>query len=67
MFAGRSLAHGSATTRETCLAGAHVIDDISISHAYTWGEDPTADAEIVGKFVAAVADLASYEAAATAA
>ncbi len=55
------------TRKSARIAGAAVIEDISVSHAYAWGDDPTADAETVGKFVSAVAELASYAAPATAA
>jgi len=51
------------TRKSARVAGAAVVDDISLSHAYAWGSDPLTDADTVEKFLAAVADLASYEAA----
>lgn len=49
-------------TRRSCtIAGANVIEDIDISHGYGFGVDPTEDAEVVAKFVEAVAKLAVYE------
>lgn len=49
------------TRKSARVAGAAVVEDIALSHAYAWGADPSADAETVAKFVAAVIDLASYE------
>ncbi len=55
------------TRKSARVAGALVVDDIAISHAYSWGADPAAETETVEKFLAAVADLASYDAATAAA
>jgi len=55
------------TRKSARVAGAVVVDDIALSHAYAWGSDPSGDAETVAKFLAAVADLASYDAATVAA
>ncbi len=55
------------TRKSARVAGAAVIDDIALSHAYAWGSDPAADADTVEKFVAAVTDLASYDVATVAA
>lgn len=49
------------TRRSAKIAGAAVIDDIELSHAYAWGNDPVADTETVEAFVNAVAKLAAYE------
>jgi NAD(P)H-dependent FMN reductase len=49
------------------VAGASVVDEIGLSHAYAWGVDPAADAEVVAKFVDAVAALAAYDVAPSAA
>lgn len=49
------------TRRSARVAGAAVVEDIALSHAYEWGSDPLADGEIIEKFLAAVADLASYD------
>lgn len=43
------------------VAGAAVVEDIAISHPYAWGTDPSSEAEVVAKFVDAVAKLAAYE------
>ena len=51
------------TRKSARVAGAAVVEDISLSHAYAWGSDPLADVDTVEKFLAAVADLASYDAA----
>ena len=51
------------TRKSARVAGAAVVEDISLSHAYAWGSDPLAEVDTVEKFLAAVADLASYEAA----
>ncbi|MDZ5623006.1 NAD(P)H-dependent oxidoreductase [Nocardioides bizhenqiangii] len=53
------------TRKSARVAGAAVVDEISLSHGYAWGSDPAADAETVAKFVAAATDLASYDAATT--
>jgi NAD(P)H-dependent FMN reductase len=50
------------TRKSARVAGAAVVDEIGLSHAYAWGADPVADAEVVAKFVAAVAALAAYDA-----
>ena len=49
------------TRKSARVVGAAVIDDITLSHAYAWGADPSADAETVEKFLAAAADFASYD------
>ncbi len=49
------------TRRSAKVAGAAVAEDITLSHAYAWGSDPAAEVETVEKFLAAVAELASYE------
>jgi NAD(P)H-dependent FMN reductase len=49
------------------VAGAAIVEEVALSHAYSWGSDPLADTGTVEKFVAAVADLASYDGAATSA
>ncbi len=54
------------TRKSARVAGAAVLEDIALSHAYAWGSDPAADAETVEKFLGAVVDLASYDAAAAA-
>lgn len=55
------------TRKSARVAGAVVVEDIALSHAYAWGSDPLADAETVAKFVAAATDLASYDTATVAA
>jgi NAD(P)H-dependent FMN reductase len=55
------------TRKSARIAGASVVDEIGISHAYAWGADPVADAEVVAKFVDAVAALAAYDVAPSAA
>ena len=55
------------TRKSARVAGAAVVEDITLSHAYAWGSDPLADTDTVEKFLAAVTDLASYDAAAAAA
>ncbi|KAA1418581.1 NAD(P)H-dependent oxidoreductase [Nocardioides humilatus] len=49
------------TRKSARVAGATVVEEIALSHAYAWGSDPAAEADTVAKFVAAVADLASYD------
>ncbi|WP_028658982.1 NADPH-dependent FMN reductase [Nocardioides insulae] len=49
------------TRRSAKVAGANVIEDIELSHAFAWGTDPAEDAEVVAQFAAAVAKLAAYE------
>ena len=49
------------TRKSAKVAGANVLEDIDLSHAYSWGADPSQDAEVVERFVAAVAKLAAYE------
>jgi len=63
---GGQWAHDDAR-KSARVAGAAVIEGISLSHGYAWGSDPAAEAETVAKFVAAVTDLASYDAAGAAA
>jgi NAD(P)H-dependent FMN reductase len=63
---GGQWAHAD-TRKSARIAGATVVEEIAISHPYAWGDDPSADAETVQKFLAAVAELASYDAAAPAA
>ncbi len=55
------------TRKSARVAGATVVDGIALSHAYAWGSDPLADADTVAKFLAAVTDLASYDASTVAA
>jgi NAD(P)H-dependent FMN reductase len=55
------------TRKSARIAGAAVIEDIALSHAYAWGSEPSAEADTVAKFVSAVADLASYDVATVAA
>lgn len=55
------------TRKSARVAGATVVDDIALSHAYAWGSDPLSDADTVAKFLAAVTDLASYDASTVAA
>ncbi|WP_183094988.1 NADPH-dependent FMN reductase [Nocardioides stalactiti] len=50
------------TRKSARIAGAAVLDDIALSHAHAWGADPSAEVETVEKFLAVVADLASYQA-----
>ncbi len=49
------------TRKSARVAGAHVVDEIGLSHAYAWGVDPVADAAVVERFVEAVAALAAYD------
>jgi len=49
------------TRKSARVAGASVVDDIGLSHAYAWGSNPVSDAEVVKKFVDAVASLAAYD------
>jgi NAD(P)H-dependent FMN reductase len=49
------------TRRSAKVAGAQVVEDIELSHAYAWGNDPVADVATVEAFVNAVAKLAAYE------
>ncbi len=49
------------TRKSARVAGADVVDGISLSHGYSWGTDPAAETETVERFVAAVTDLASYD------
>jgi len=49
------------TRRSARIAGANVVADIEVSHAYAWGQDPASDAETVQTFADAVAKLAAYE------
>jgi len=57
---GGKWAHDDAR-RSAKIAGAHVVEDIDLSHAYAWGSDPVADSDTVQAFVDAVAKLATYE------
>ena len=50
------------TRKSARVAGALVVEDISVSHAYGWGQDPVADEQVVQQFVNAVAKLAAHEA-----
>jgi len=50
------------TRKSARVAGASVVDGIALSHAYAWGSDPSAEVETVEKFLAVVADLATYDA-----
>lgn len=49
------------TRKSAKVAGAEVVEDLTISHPYAWGTDPSQDAEAVAKFIDAVAKLAVYE------
>lgn len=49
------------TRKSAKIAGAAVLEDIEVSHAFAWGTDPSAEEETVGKFVDAVAKLAVHE------
>lgn len=49
------------TRKSAGVAGANVVESIELSHPYTWGTDPSADAEVVAKFSDAVAKLAVHE------
>jgi NAD(P)H-dependent FMN reductase len=49
------------TRRSAKVAGAHVVEDIELSHAYAWGSDPVTDTATVEAFVDAVAKLAAHE------
>jgi NAD(P)H-dependent FMN reductase len=53
--------------RSAGVAGADVVESIELAHPYAWGTDPSADAETLEKFVAAVTELAAYEPAESAA
>ena len=59
---GGQWAHDDAR-KSARVAGAAVVDGITLSHAHAWGSDPAAEADTVEKFLAAVTDLASYDAA----
>jgi len=43
------------------VAGADVVEDIDVAHAYAWGSNPADEAEVVAKFVEATEKLAAYE------
>jgi NAD(P)H-dependent FMN reductase len=47
------------TRKSAGVAGAKVVEEIELSHAYAWGTDPSQDAEIVAKFTEAVQKLAA--------
>ena len=49
------------TRKSAKIAGAVVLDDIAVAHAFPWGTNPAEDAEVVAQFVDAVAKLAAYE------
>jgi NAD(P)H-dependent FMN reductase len=49
------------TRRSAKVAGASVVDEITISHRYDPGSDPASDADVVQTFVDAVAKLAACE------
>ena len=49
------------TKKSAGIAGAAVLEDVEVAHAYAWGTDPSADAEVVAKFVGAVEKLAAAE------
>ncbi|WP_125569485.1 NADPH-dependent FMN reductase [Nocardioides baekrokdamisoli] len=49
------------TKKSAGIAGAAVLEDVDVAHAYAWGSDPAAEADVVAKFVAAVEKLAVYE------
>jgi len=49
------------TRKSAKVAGATVVEDLTVSHPYAWGTDPSQDAEAVQQFVDAVAKLATYE------
>ncbi|PWN00916.1 FMN reductase [Nocardioides silvaticus] len=55
------------TRKSARVAGAAVVERIALSHAYAFGSDPLAEADTVDRFVAAVTDLASYDASGAAA
>ena len=63
---GGRWAHDDAR-KSARVAGAAVVEGITLSHAHAWGSDPATEADTVEKFLAAVTDLASYEAASAAA
>ncbi|MFC7501892.1 NADPH-dependent FMN reductase [Nocardioides sp. CPCC 206347] len=48
------------TRRSAGVAGAVVVEDVDLAHAYAWGTDPSGDEEIVAKFVSALGDLAGF-------
>ena len=57
---GGKWAHDDAR-RSAGVAGAVVVEDVDLAHAYAWGLDPTADEETIAKFVAALGDLAAFQ------
>lgn len=57
---GGEWAHEHAR-RSAGIAGAHVVADLQLSHAYEWGTDPSQDSEVVSNLVNVVAKLAVYE------
>lgn len=57
---GGAWAHTN-TKKSVGIAGGAVVEDIDLSHAYAWGSDPSADADVVGQFVAALEKLAATE------
>lgn len=48
------------TRRSAGVAGAVVVEDVDLAHAYAWGTDPSSDEETIAKFVAALGDLAGF-------
>ena len=63
---GGQWAHDDAR-KSARVAGAAVIEDITLSHAHAWGSDPSAETDTIEKFLAAVTNLASYDVATVAA
>lgn len=49
------------TRKSARVAGAAVVDEIALSHAYAWGADPAADAETVARFLQAVEALVDHQ------
>lgn len=49
------------TRKSAGVAGGTVVEEIELSHAYSWGSDPSQDADVVAQFADAVARLAAYE------
>jgi len=52
------------TRKSARVAGANVVDRITLSHAHAWGSDPAAEAEVVRAFSAAVDQLVTLDPAA---
>ncbi|HWJ82881.1 MAG TPA: NAD(P)H-dependent oxidoreductase [Nocardioides sp.] len=57
---GGKWAHEDAR-RSARVAGAVVVEDVELAHAFAWGTDPAADAEVVEKFIGAVRTLVEWE------